>query len=136
MASFVDTNVIVYAFDVGNDGKRQVALELLDDASLNVVVSAQVLSEFYWTVTRKLAPPLEANLAQDVVRHLSEGDVVPIDANLVDVAITLAQRHRLAFWDAAILAAARRSGCDELLTEDLSDGAIIEGVRVRNPFLR
>ncbi len=59
---------------------------------------------------------------------------MPIDASLVDVLITLARQHRLAVWDAAILAAAQRSGCSELLIEDLNDGAIIEGVRVRTPF--
>jgi predicted nucleic acid-binding protein len=134
MASFVDTNVIVYAFDVGEDRKREVALQLLGDSSLHLVVSAQVLNEFYWIVTRKLEPPLEAEEAHDVVRHLASGDVVPIDASLVDAAITLARRHRLALWDAAILAAASRWGCDELLTEDLDDGATIEGVRIRNPF--
>jgi len=134
LASFVDTNVIVYAFDLGDDRKRQVATRLLGDASLQLVVSAQVLNEFHWTVTRRLAPPLDAEAAHDVVRHLSEGEVVPIDAGLVDAAIALARRHRLALWDAAIVAAARRSGCSELLTEDLSDGEIIEGVRIRNPF--
>jgi predicted nucleic acid-binding protein len=134
MASFVDTNVIVYAFDVGEDRKREVALQLLGDSSLHLVVSAQVLNEFYWIVTRKLEPPLEAEEAHDVVRHLASGDVVPIDASLVDAAITLARRHRLALWDAAILAAASRWGCDELLTEDMSDGIVIEGVRIRNPF--
>jgi len=46
LASFVDTNVIVYAFDVGNERKRSIALELLGDASLQLVVSAQVLNEF------------------------------------------------------------------------------------------
>ena len=114
MASFVDTNVIVSAFDVGNQRKRSIALELLGDASLQLVVSAQVLSEFYWVVTRKLEPPLEAEAAHDVVRHLTEGEVVPIDASLVDVAITLARQHRLAPWDAAILAAARRAGRAEI----------------------
>ena len=72
--------------------------------------------------------------AHDVVRHLSDGDVVPIDASLVDAATALARRHRLALWHAAILAAAGRWGCDELLTENLQDGAMIEGVRIRNPF--
>ena len=134
MATFVDTNVIVYAFDVGDERKREVALQLLGDSSLYLVVSAQVLNEFYWTATRRLEPPLEEADAHDVVRHLAAGDVVPIDASLVDAAIALARRHRLALWDAAILAAARRWGCDELLTEDMSDGAVIEGVRIRNPF--
>jgi predicted nucleic acid-binding protein len=134
MASFIDTNVVVYAFDTSEERKRERALELLADPSLDAVFSAQVLSEFYWIVTRKLAPPLEEGAAHDVVRSLSEGVVVPTDATLVDAAIGLARRHQLAFWDAAIVAAARRAGCDELLTEDLSDGATIEGVRIRNPF--
>jgi predicted nucleic acid-binding protein len=134
VASFVDTNVLVYAFDRGNARKRQVALDLLDDASLHLVLSTQVLLEFYWTVTRKLDPPLEAAEAHDVVRHLSEVAVVPTDAVLVDAAIILARQHRLALWDAAIVAAAQRGGCDELLTEDLNDGATIAGVRVRDPF--
>jgi hypothetical protein len=56
------------------------------------------------------------------------------DAGLVDAAIALARRHRLALWDATIVAAAQRAGCDELLTEDLGDGTTIEGVRIRDPF--
>jgi predicted nucleic acid-binding protein len=134
MVSFIDTNVLVYAFDASEGLKRERALVLLDDPSLHAVISAQVLSEFYWIVTRKLTPPLEEGVAHDVVRALSEGVVVPTDATLVDAAIDLARRHRLALWDAAIVAAAKRAGCDELLTEDLSDGATIDGVRIRNPF--
>jgi predicted nucleic acid-binding protein len=41
---------------------------------------------------------------------------------------------RISYWDGLIVAAARRGGCETLLTEDLSDGAIIAGVRVENPF--
>jgi predicted nucleic acid-binding protein len=134
VASFVDTNVLVYAFDRGDERKRRVALDLLDEASMPVVVSTQVLLEFYWTVTRKLEPPLAGEEAHDVVRHLSEGAVVPTDASLVDAAIALARRHRLALWDATIVVAAQRACCDELLTEDMSDGAAIEGVTIRDPF--
>lgn len=93
-----------------------------------------MLSEFYWTVTRRLAPPLPDDEAQEVVRQLAESEVVPIDAGLVDAAVTLSRRHRIALWDAQIIAAAKRSGCTEILTEDLNDGATLEGVKVRNPF--
>ena len=89
MASFVATNVIVSAFDVGDERKREVALHFLGDNSLHLVVSAQVLNEFSWTATRRLEPPLEEEDAHDVVRHLAKGDVVPIAASLVD-----AQRRR------------------------------------------
>jgi predicted nucleic acid-binding protein len=134
LATFLDTNVLVYAFDRGDERKRAIAQEVLEDATIDIVVSAQVLSEFYWTVTRKLTPRLADDVAHDVVHHLAEGDVVPIDGALVDAAIGLARRHRIALWDAAILVAASRAGCHEVLSEDLNDGEVIAGVRVRNPF--
>ncbi|CAN5753979.1 PIN domain-containing protein [soil metagenome] len=134
MATFLDTNVLVYAFDGSDERKRSIAQQILDDESIDIVVSSQVLSEFYWTVTRKLDPTLAEDVAHDVVRHLAEGEVVPIDGGLVDAAIGLARRHRLALWDAAILVAASRAGCEEVLSEDLNDGEVIAGVRIRNPF--
>jgi predicted nucleic acid-binding protein len=135
LATFLDTNVLVYAFDASDRPKRAIAQQVLGDASIDIVVSAQVLSEFYWTVTRKLTPGLPEDLAHDVVRNLAEGEVVPLDAGLVDAAIALARRHDLSLWDAAIVVAAQRSGCDELLTEDLNHGEVIAGVRIRDPFV-
>ena len=134
MATFLDTNVLVYAFDGGDERKRAIAQAILADVTIDIVVSAQVLSEFYWTVTRKLVPRLEEDVAHDVVHHLSAGEVVPIDGPLVDAAIGVARRHRLALWDAAILVAAGRAGCHEVLSEDLNDGEVVAGVRVRDPF--
>jgi predicted nucleic acid-binding protein len=134
VAAFVDTNVIVYAFDAGDERKRALALELLDDPSLAMVVSSQVLTEFYWTVTRKLVPPLPEEAAQDVVHNLAQGEVVAVDASLVEAAIALARRHRLSLWDAAIVAAAQRAGCSEILSEDLHHGGVVAGIRIRNPF--
>jgi predicted nucleic acid-binding protein len=37
-------------------------------------------------------------------------------------------------WDALIVEAAARSGCERLFTEDLNDGQEIRGVLVENPF--
>jgi predicted nucleic acid-binding protein len=38
------------------------------------------------------------------------------------------------FWDALIIAAARKAGADRILTEDLNTGQVISGVRIENPF--
>jgi predicted nucleic acid-binding protein len=38
------------------------------------------------------------------------------------------------FYDALILTAAIESGCRTLLTEDLQDGRIVQGITIRNPF--
>ena len=134
MTAFLDTNVLVYAFDASEPAKRARAVALLEDEALDVVVSAQVLNEFYWTVTRKLDPKVPDDVAQDVVRGLALGRVVPVDAALVEEAIALARRHDLSLWDAGIVVAAQRAGCHELLTEDLANGQAFGGVTVRDPF--
>ena len=134
--AFVDTNVLVYAFDASEPAKRARALELLGDEDLDLVVSAQVLNEFYWVATRKLTPPLAPELAHEVVRELSLGRVVPVDAQLVDRAIDLSRTHSLALWDAGVVVAAQIAGCGVLWTEDLNTGRLFDGVVVRDPFAR
>jgi len=136
VAALLDTNVLVYAFDRGDERKRRVALDILAADELPIVVSAQVLNEFYWTVTRKLRPAVPTEVAQEVVRNFAAGRVVAIDADLVMDAIATSRAHDLSLWDAGIVCAAKRAGCPELLTEDLSHGEVIGGVTIRNPFLQ
>ena len=134
MAAFVDTNVGVYVFDHGAGAKRRKAVDLFESFSEPLVVSAQVLSEFFWTVTRKLSPPLALEQAQEATRQLASLRVVPIDSDLVLGAIENALSGQIALWDAMIVEAASRGGCDRLFTEDLQHGQEIRGVRIENPF--
>jgi predicted nucleic acid-binding protein len=134
MAAFVDTNVAVYVHDHGSPKKRRRAAELFAQPPDRLVVSTQVLSEFYWAVTRKLDPPLRDDLALEALRALGALPVVAMDRELVLSAVDTATRHRLALWDALIVEAAARSGCERLFTEDLNDGQEIRGVLVENPF--
>lgn len=130
--SFLDTNVLVYAAARDDDARRQRALELID--SQNFALSAQVLQEFYVTVTRKLAVPLRAETALEWIEQLEAFPCVGIDAALVKIGAELSVRHRISYWDAAVLAAAQAAGARTLYTEDLNDGQRYGDVRVRNPF--
>lgn len=133
MADFVDTNVLVYAWD-GRDPRKQArAREVLAGASGPVVWSTQVLQEFY-VAMRRLPEPPDAAVLREVVAALAERTLVQVDGSLVVEAIDAHRAHTLSFWDALILVAARRGGCRRLLTEDLQDGAELLGVRVVNPF--
>lgn len=134
-SAFLDTNVVVYAFDDDEPIKQERAREVLakSDGPM-LVVSTQVLAEFYVTVTRKLGRPLDDESARRAVAELAQLPVVSIDDHLVLAAVELAQRHQLPLWDAQIVQAASTVGCDSVLTEDLSDGAVLAGVRVENPF--
>jgi predicted nucleic acid-binding protein len=130
----VDTNVLVYAVDGADPDKRDRAREALSADDEQLVISAQVLSEFYVVVTRRLAQPLGETDAADAVRSLARLPVVLGDAELVLAAIALSREAQISFWDAQIVAAAAVAGCERLLTEDISHGAEHSSVRVENPF--
>ena len=131
--AFVDTNVLVYAFDDADPAKRDRARSLLAD-DVPLVISAQVIGEFYMVVTRKLAIPLSEAHASAAVDELLRLPVVPIDAELTRAAVSTSRAARLSYWDALIIEAAAAARCDRVLTEDLAAGSTIRSVRVENPF--
>ncbi len=145
--TFVDTNVLVYLFDADSPDKQVRARQILEldggnvlpgrsrgKSSSYLVLSTQVLQEFYVTVTRKLGVPLEPEVAHEATRRLAQLHLVYIDAQLTLDAIALSRRHTVSMWDGLILQAALDGGCTRLLTEDLHDGWDLDGLRVENPF--
>lgn len=132
--SFVDTDVLIYRIDRAEPAKREVATRLLESAAPgSLVVSTQVLQEFYAVSTRKLAEPLSPEQADAAVAHLSELPVVGSDATFVRDAIRISREADLSIWDALIVQAAVTSGCGRLFTDDLQHGVPIGGVRVESP---
>lgn len=136
--SFFDTNVLLYLFDDSVPEKKARAQEVFSEAveAGRVVLSTQVLQEFYVNVTRKLAEPLAPAVAEARIRDFARLSLVRVDEAMILAAI---ERHRsmaFSFWDALILEAALKGRADRLLTEDLQHGQEIEGLRVENPFLK
>ena len=132
---FVDTNVWVYAVDAADRPKRRRALEATAPApGRDLVISTQVLTEFYAVVTRKLAVPVSVEDAEAMVRQLSVLPVVAIDSSLVASAIAVSREWQISIWDALILRAAEVAGCRRVLSEDLADGTTYGSVVVENPF--
>ncbi|MFT4136604.1 PIN domain-containing protein [Microbacterium sp.] len=121
-ATFLDTNVLVSAFDTRDPVKQSRAIEIIERSTTPLVVSAQVLGEFYVTVTRKLPTPLPHATAAAAIDSLSRGVVIEADAGLVRAAVETSARSQLSYGDALILEAAARADCDRVLTEDLADG--------------
>ncbi|WP_440998051.1 PIN domain-containing protein [Arhodomonas sp. SL1] len=137
MRAFFDTNVFVYLFDADAPEKQHRAGELLRQTATEgrVLLSTQVLQEFYVAVTRKLAEPLSPEAAMHAVRDLSGFAVTQVDPPLILAAIEGSQRYRFSFWDSLILQSALQGGAEVLYTEDLQHGQRIEGLQVRNPFM-
>lgn len=132
--SFVDTNVLVYAQDAADPEKQQRARDVLRAHADGLVLSAQVLSEFYVVVTRRLTTPMDPEDAATAVDYLSEHPIIAIDEHVVRDGIALSRAAQVSFWDGLIIAAARTGGCDSILTEDLAAGSTIGGVQIVNPF--
>ena len=136
MKVFVDTNVLLYRFDAGAPKKQAIARADLRRLILDrsILVSTQVLQEFFVAATRKLTPPLRADRAEAVVGLLSRLPCVQVTPRMVMDAIGLHRRHSLSFWDALIVRSALEGGADTLYSEDLQAGQQIEGLSIVNPF--
>lgn len=136
MRIFVDTNVFVYLFDADEPAKqeraRQVVSELMRSGAL--VLSSQVLSELYVTVTRKLAYPQEPAAALRALADLAVYPVIAIDAALVQRAAARSVAEQVAYWDALILESAVEAGAATVYSEDLQHGRAYGGVTVLDPF--
>lgn len=133
---FVDTNIIVYAYDASAGEKHRKALAIMEniwDAG-HGIVSSQVLEEFFVSVTRKIARPMETSKAREIVKDLLKWKVVAVDGELILEAIDIHQRYKYSFWDCMIIQAAIQGGAGLLFSEDLSDGQTIGGVKIKNPF--
>jgi predicted nucleic acid-binding protein len=135
--TFIDTNVLIYAYDVDAPRKRAIASSILrqlwDDRS--GAVSLQVLQEFYVNVTRKIPRLLSKPSARALVDSYVMWCVDTTPAEVM-AAFQIEDEAGIGFWDALIVAAARKAGAARLLTEDLNAGQVIAGVRIENPFWR
>ncbi len=132
---FVDTNVLIYAASPSPDeaGKRRRAQKLLRDGDL--ALSVQVLQEFYWQAThRRRGDALTPSQALGFIDSIRDFPVQAITQDVFRNAVALSRRFQIAYWDAAILAAAQASGCDAVYSEDLSHEQDYGGIRVIDPF--
>lgn len=128
---FLDTNVLIYAF-AANDPRSEKAEALL---AAGGVISVQVLNEFVNVSRRKLGlgwVDIENELG--VLRTLLDPPV-PLTIDLHEAAVAHARDHGFAFYDALIIAAASRSGCNVLYTEDMHHGQSVDDLTIRNPFV-
>jgi predicted nucleic acid-binding protein len=133
---FVDTNVLIYAYD-SNAGKKCARARWLIDSLWQArtgCVSIQVFQEFYSAATGKVRNILDHQTAADIIAELSKWKVHNPDVKDVLSAIQIHQRYNISFWDAMIVNSAAKLGCAVLWSENLNDGQLYEGVKVVNPF--
>lgn len=134
---FVDTNILVYAYNADEAEKHAQASALIKDLwdQNTGVLSLQVLQEFYVTVTQKISQPISSSEARVIIEdHLAVWEIIEPTASTLMVALEAQTNYQLHFWDAMIFAAAKEARAKVIYTEDLQHGRKIEGVQFINPF--
>jgi predicted nucleic acid-binding protein len=132
---FLDTNILVYAYDASHPAKQRKAQELVRRAVTGeIIASTQVLAEFSTALLHKLSPPASPHDLIAILDTLSPIRLITPDGGLIRRAIEAHATYRLNFWDGMIVAAAERGGCEQLWSEDLNAGQIYFGVTAVNPF--
>jgi predicted nucleic acid-binding protein len=132
---FLDTNILLYAYDEDAPAKRAVALRLVEQGWSELgqwAISVQVLQEMHVNLERLGVAKADAD---QIVRDYAAWPVVDNSLELLLAALGEQGRWRLSLWDALILSAARASGATEVVTEDFNHGQDYGGIRAFNPFL-
>jgi predicted nucleic acid-binding protein len=134
--AFFDTNVLTYMHDARAPYKRDVALSLFRRHlySKTLVISTQVLQEFFVTLSRKIEN-IRSGQAKAITTQYARLNVLVILPEHVLAAIDLHSRYKLSFWDSLVIVAAKAANASLVLSEDLGHGQLYDGVRVENPFL-
>jgi len=132
---FLDTNILLYSISrAPQEAEKRMIAELLLDTGDNSL-SVQVLQEFYVQAPRATrADALPHDIAAGLVRTWLRFRVQETTLPVMLGAMEIKAAHRLSYWDAAIVAAARALGCREILSEDMAHGREVAGVVVVNPF--
>jgi predicted nucleic acid-binding protein len=132
---FLDTNVLVYAYDPGDPHKQHLAQALVERALAgDIVVSTQVLAEFAATLLHKMKPAARPQDVAAVLDVLGPIHVIVPDADVVRRAVQARAEYGVHFYDGMIVAAAERGGCRRIWSEDLNAGQEYFGIVVANPF--
>ena len=133
---FVDTNILIYAYDRSAGEKHDRARDLIRELwqSGSGCLSIQVLQEFYVNVTQKIAKPLAPDVAARIIADLAVWQIHRPGIDDVLDAIHLQGRYQISFWDAMIVASAIQLGCRRIWSENLSSGQAYGTVTVTSPF--
>jgi predicted nucleic acid-binding protein len=132
---FLDTNVLVYAYDPGDSFKQRIARDLVRRALAgDILTSTQALAEFAATLLHKMAPAARPGDVTAVLDALGPLRIIAPDGDLVRRAVEVRAEYGVHFYDGMIVAAAERGGCGRIWSEDLNAGQKYFGIAVENPF--
>ncbi|MDR5726128.1 MAG: PIN domain-containing protein [Terriglobia bacterium] len=132
----LDTNILAYAEGVNGASMKKAALDLVSKLpQVSVVLPVQTLGELFHVLVRKAARS-SADARAAILSWRNAFALIETSAEIMLAASDLAVNNRFGIWDAVIVCAAAEADCRILLSEDMQDGFIWNGVTIINPFAR
>jgi predicted nucleic acid-binding protein len=134
VATFIDTNILLYAISTAEQEweKRAIARQIL--LRTDLAFSVQVFQEFYVQATRPSGARVNPEIAVRLITSWTRFPVQQMTLDLMFAAFAAHRQFGISYWDAAIIEAARSLGCTEVLTEDFQDHQNFHGLLAINPF--
>ena len=130
--TFIDTNILIYAFTADEPAKQETALKYMNDCL--PVISTQVIKEFSNVLITKTNINLQA-IQETINEIIDVADIANEEIGLIFDAFGIYKQYKFSFYDSLIIATAINSRCQALLSEDMQDGQIIDNkLKVINPF--
>jgi predicted nucleic acid-binding protein len=130
----IDTNVWIYLYASNPQAKYEKSQQLIHENFANIILSTQVLGEFYHVMTRKNLQSAEA-AKEIVVETMATFPVLEIGAASVLEAMNIHQEYGYSYWDSLVIATALLNDCSSLYSEDMQHNQLIESkLRIINPF--
>ncbi|MDR0518373.1 MAG: PIN domain-containing protein [Fibromonadaceae bacterium] len=133
---FIDTNILVYAYNSDNDEKQNIAAKLLNEnlAEEEIYISVQVLNEFYAVLSRHKITHFDIKQYTDEI--ISSVRILPISVLTTRKAFKAKEKYHYSWWDSLVLASALENDCKIIYSEDMQHGQVIENtLEIVNPFI-
>lgn len=135
----IDTNILVYAYDISEGTKHEVSKSLLKQVweAGGGIVCLQNLMEFFVVITQKVENPIDVTEAKTIVEDILKSDkwrVIDRDEDTFLSAIDLVSEHKIHLWDAVIGVCMKENEITEIVTENKEDFERISDIKVIVPF--
>jgi len=130
--AFIDTNILIYTQRTDDPIKKQLADDVVNH--FDCVISTQVLNEVASVFTKKYPTPIEK--IECLFRSIRDFfEIIIVDEKVITHALHLHDRYKMSYYDCLMIAAAIKAGCQYLITEDMSDGLVVEAtLKIVNIF--
>lgn len=136
---FVDTNILVYAYDVDEVERHPIAKAVIQGCfrgERRLAISNQIIAEFARVMLHKPPPRMDKETVHGIIQEIVSSESwtkLNYSISSVQRAVETAESEN-PFWDSIIAQTMLENGIAKIYTENTKDFSKIKGIKAVNPF--